>query len=198
LVFPGARLFCASRRDRDATVQPSRYPAWLPALLLAGALAGADGAAAQGWHTLTGADKSFSVELPAEPLHTASELRTGAGAPYTMHQYELDEGDFAYVVETAIYPDEVNFASPRANLQGGLDFAAKGMAGGRWASVEWLTHQGYPAVSAVGDRRGSTVRWFGVLAGRRIIILTYAGPPGSAHAPDVDRFMGSLRLDPSP
>jgi hypothetical protein len=178
-------------------MRPSRYPAWLRAVLLAGAFAAADGAGAQGeWHTLTGSETSFTVELPAAPEHTASELRTGAGAPYIMHQYVLAEGDLAYLVETAIYPEEVNLASPRANLQGGLDSAAKGMEGGRWASVDWLTHQGYPAVNALGVRNGSAVRSFGVLAGRRMIMLTYAGPLGSAHAPDVDRFMASLRLDP--
>ena len=54
-----------------------------------------------------------------------AELKTGAGAPYTMHQYVFEEADLAYVVWTAIYPNEVNLGNPRANLQGGLDNVAK-------------------------------------------------------------------------
>jgi hypothetical protein len=167
--------------------------------LLASALALAeDGIAQAQWHALTGSEKSFTVQLPGEPAYTESEIRTGAGAPYTMHQYVFEQGELAYVVQTAIYPDEVDLANPRANLQGGLDSAAKNMEGGRWASIDWATQQGHPAVGAVGVYNGRAVRSFSVLAGRRIVALTYAGPPGSAHAPDVDRFIGSLRLDMGP
>jgi hypothetical protein len=180
--------------------RPSQYPLLLFAwALLAGASVLAKDSIAQAqWHTLTGSEKSFTVELPGEPEHTASELRTGAGAPYTMHQYVFEQGELAYVVQTAIYPDEVDLANPRANLQGGLDNAAKSMEGGRWASIDWATQQGHVAVGAVGECKGRAVRSFSVLAGRRIVALTYAGPPGSARTPDVDRFIGSLRLDSSP
>jgi hypothetical protein len=167
--------------------------------LSAGAFALAEDSIAQAqWHTLTGSEKSFTVELPGEAQYTASELRTGAGAPYTMHQYVLEQGDLAFVVQTALYPDEVDLANPRANLQGGLDNTAKNMEGGRWASVDWATQQGHPAVGAVGVCKGRAVRSFSVLAGRRIVALTYAGPPGTANAPDVDRFIGSLKIDLHP
>ena len=150
------------------------------------------------WQTVTGSQKSFTVELPAAPDHTTSELQTGAGAAYTMHQYVVNRGDLAYVVWSATYPAEVNVATPRANLQGGLDNAAKGMEGGRWASIDWLTHQGHVAVDAVGVRSGRAIRSFLVLKGRQIVSLTYAGPIGSAQSADAVRFIGSLKLDPLP
>ena len=150
------------------------------------------------WHTMTSSEKSFTVELPAAPNYTTTELHTGAGAPYTMHQYAVDRGDLVYVVWSATYPAEVNVAMPRANLQGGLDNAAKGMEGGRWASVDWVTHQGHVAVDAVGMRRGKAIRSFLVLKGRQIVSLTYAGPIGSAQSTDAMRFIGSLKLDPAP
>jgi hypothetical protein len=150
------------------------------------------------WQTLTGAERSFSVELPAAPAYSASELRTGAGAPYTLHQYVVDAGNLAYVVQATTYPPEVNLASPRANLQGGLDNAAKSLEGGRWASVDWLSYQGQLAVSAIGVRGSNAIRSFSVLKGRQLVTLTFAGPPGSARSADADRFIGSLKLDQVP
>jgi hypothetical protein len=160
---------------------------------LAGALRAEDA-----WQTMTGSEKSFTVELPAAPEYTTAELHTGAGAPYTMHQYVVNRGELAYVVWSATYPTEVNVATPRANLQGGLDNAAKGMEGGRWGSIDWVTHQGHVAVDAVGVRGGKAIRSFLVLKGRQIVSLTYAGPIGSTQSPDAARFIGSLKLDPTP
>ena len=168
------------------------------AIVAVAALAGSGLRAEDAWQTMTSSEKSFTVELPAAPDYTTAELRTGAGAPYTMHQYVVNRGDLAYLVWSATYPAEVNVARPRDNLQGGLDNAAKGMEGGRWANIDWLTHQGHVAVDAVGVRRGKAVRSFLVLKGRQIVTLTYAGPIGSAQSADAVRFIGSLKLDPAP
>ena len=167
-------------------------------------LAGDQGALGQGqsgvapgaWHTITGPNKSFTADVPASPKYTATQMKTAAGTSYTMHQYLLEQGDVAYVVQSAVYPTEVNVSNPRANLQGGLDNAAKNMEGGKWASVDWGTHQGLTAVTAVGVRSGHAIRSFSVLKGRQIFTLTYAGPAGTAQSPDVERFASSLRISP--
>src|SRR5262245_48528437 len=100
----------------------ARRRALLVLAMAAAAMAAAEGVRGQeAWHTLTDAERSFTVELPAAPKYQPTELRTGAGALYTMHRYVLEEGDHAYVVETASYPSEVDVTTPRANLQGGLD-----------------------------------------------------------------------------
>jgi hypothetical protein len=77
-----------------------------------------------------------------------------------------------------------------------LDNAAKGMEGGKWISIDWLTHQGLIASDAVGSKGGNAIRSFSVMKGRQIFTLTYAGPPGTARAADVNRFVGSLRVGP--
>ena len=146
------------------------------------------------WHTMTGPDKSFTADIPSSPKYTAMQMKTGSGSTYTMHQYLLEVGDIAYVIQTAVYPNDVNVANPRANLQGGIDNAAKNMEGGKWASVDWVVHQGLTAVDAVGVRTGNAIRSFSVMKGRQIYTLTYAGPTGTARAPDVDRFVASLRI----
>ena len=87
---------------------------------------------------------------------------------------------------------------PAEHAAAGLDNLAKSMDGGRWTHIDWLTHQGHMAVSAVGVRRGSAVRSFAVLNGRRLVTLIYAGPVGSAQSPAADRFIGSLKLDSTP
>jgi hypothetical protein len=150
------------------------------------------------WHTLTGPDRAFTADIPSAPKYSMVQMKTGAGAAYVMHQYVLEQGNTAYVVQTATYPGDVNVSNPRANLQGGLDNAAKNMEGGKWGSIDWTTHQGLTAVSAIGARDGNAIRSFSVLKGRQIVSLTYAGPPGSARKPDVNHFVASLRLRTGP
>lgn len=151
---------------------------------------------AQAWHKLSGPQQSFSAEMPAAPNYTAKEMRSAAGSVYTMHQYLLEHGDAAYVAQTAVYPPDVNVSNHRTNLQGGLDNAAKNMAGGKWASVGWGTYQGLTSVDAIGERANHAIRSFSVMKGRQIITLTYAGPAGSARSADADRFISSLRIGP--
>lgn len=151
---------------------------------------------AQAWHKLSGPQQSFSAEMPAAPNYTAKEMRSAAGSVYTMHQYLLEHGDVAYVAQTAVYPPDVNVSNHRTNLQGGLDNAAKNMAGGKWASVGWGTYQGLTSVDAIGERANHAIRSFSVMKGRQIITLTYAGPAGSARSADADRFISSLRIGP--
>jgi hypothetical protein len=170
---------------------------WLGVLFGVAVLASAGGGRAQSqgaWHTMTGPDRSFTVELPSGPKYTATKMETGTGATYTMHQYMVEVGDIAYVVQTATYPPDVDISKPRDNLQGGLDNAAKNMDGGKWLSVDWPAKQGLMAYDAVGVRQGLAVRSFSAMKGGRIVTLTYAGPAGSARSPDADRFIGSLRM----
>jgi hypothetical protein len=143
---------------------------------------------------MTGPDKSFTAELPAAPKYTATKLKTGTGAGYTMHQYVAEVGDIGYVVQAAVYPPDADLSKPRAALQGGLDNAAKNMDGGKWQAVEWPSQPGLTAYDAVGVRKGLAVRSFSALKGRLSVTLTYAGPPGSARSPDAERFIASLRF----
>jgi hypothetical protein len=146
------------------------------------------------WHTITGPDASFTADMPAAPAYTTTQMRTAGGSNYTMHQYLVEQGETAWVVQTAIYPADVNVSNQRTNLQGGLDNAAKGMDGGKWGTVGWVTHQGLTAVDATGVRGNNAIRSFSVMKGRQIVSLTYAGPSGSAASSIVDRFIGSLRV----
>jgi hypothetical protein len=148
------------------------------------------------WHTLTGPQMSFTADLPAPPTYTMRDMKTGTGSLYTLHQYLLEQGEVAYIVQTATYPEDINVSNPRTNLQGGLDNLAKSMEGAKWTSVDWVTHQGFTATDAVGTRGGHAIRSFSVMKGRQVFALIYAGGPGTARSADVNRFVASLRLRP--
>jgi hypothetical protein len=153
-------------------------------------------APASAWHTVTGPEKTFTADLPAAPKYTTTQMKTGTGSLFTVHQYLLEEGDVAYILQTAVYPEDINVSNPRVNLQGGLDNLAKGMEGAKWASVDWVTHQGLAAIDAVGLRSGHAIRSFSVMKGRQVFTLIYAGAPGTARSADVNRFVSSLRVGP--
>ncbi|MBO0742941.1 MAG: hypothetical protein J2P51_16135, partial [Hyphomicrobiaceae bacterium] len=148
------------------------------------------------WHTLTGPEQSFTADLPAPPKYTTTEVTTATGSLYTVHQYLLEQGDVAYIVQTATYPEDINVSNPRTNLQGGLDNLAKSMEGAKWMSVDWVSHQGLTASDAVGARSGHAIRSFSVMKGRQVFTLIYAGEPGTARSADVNRFVASLRVSP--
>jgi len=184
----------ATDKPADGATAPA--PVGPPQVPTAPAAASADPARPATWHTVTGPDRSFTAELPAEPTYSTARMTTGTGSLYTLHQYVLEQGDAAYIVQTAVYPDDINVANPRFNLQGGLDTLAKGMEGAKWASIDWLSHQGLTASDAVGARNGHAIRSFSVMKGRQVFTLIYAGTPGTARSDDVNRFVGSLRVGP--
>jgi hypothetical protein len=151
-------------------------------------------AAPAAWYTVTG--QGFTAEMPAAPKYSTTEMRTGTGSLYTVHQHLLEQGDVAFIVQAATYPEDINVTNPRVNLQGGLDNLAKSMEGAKWVTVDWVTHQGLTATDAVGARSGHAIRSFSVMKGRQVFTLIYAGAPGTARSADVNRFVGSLRIAP--
>ena len=150
-------------------------------------------AAQEPWHALTSEDKAVSAELPGAPKYSTVQLLSGQGFPYTMHSYVFERDAATFQVQTATYPRDV-YIVPQANIQGGLDNAAKGMEDGKWASINWTRHQGLTAADAIGVRSGNAVRVFTVIKGARLVTLTYVGPPDSARGADVERFLKSLKL----
>jgi hypothetical protein len=175
---------------------PVTAPSIAPALAPSTSAASSASADLGSWHTVTGPQKSFTADLPAPPLYTRTEVKTGTGSLYTVHQYLLEQGDAAYIVQMATYPEDINVSNPRTNLQGGLDNLAKSMEGAKWVSVDWVSHQGLTASDAVGTRSGHAIRSFSVMKGRQVFTLIYAGEPGTARSADVNRFVASLRVSP--
>lgn len=169
----------------------------LAAVVLASTLLGVRVSHAAGseaiWHVLTSADKAVQTEFPSEPTYEAVQLLSGQGFPYTMHQYVWAREATVYQLQTVVFPKDVNLV-PQANIKAGLDATAKSLNGGQWQGLEWTRHQGLIAADAFGMRAGHAVRVFSVIKGSRLVTLTYVGPPDSARAEGVERFIKSLKI----
>lgn len=164
-------------------------------LLLAGPGLAASAAA---WKVVEGPEDAFTVKMPGAAKHTRETMKSAKGTAYAMDQYLLEKGPAAYIVQTAVYPEEVDVSDPKVTLNNGLKNAAKNMRDGKWDEERELKHLGLDAAHAIGVRKGNAIASYSVLVGRRIITLTYAGPPGSAKGPDAERFIGSLALASRP
>lgn len=145
------------------------------------------------WQTVKSEDKAIETELPAPPKYEAIQLLSGQGFPYILHQYVAEADAKVFQVQTAVYPKDV-YITPQVNIQGGLDAAAKGLEGGKWANVNWTRYQGLVAADAVGSRAGQEIRMFSLLKGMRLVTLTYVGPPETARSEPVERFIKSLKV----
>jgi hypothetical protein len=157
---------------------------------------GSFASAQEAWYTMTGPEQTFTADLPANPTYTEGQTATPAGVAYTTHQYRLEQGDSAYVVQFVAYPKDVVVADPQWVLQQALDRTAAGMEGGKWANTNFVKLKGALSVNAVGQRGGSEVRSYMVLKGRQLFTLIHVGAAGSAIAPDTERFVASLKIAP--
>jgi hypothetical protein len=152
--------------------------------------------AQEAWHTMTGPEQTFTAELPATPKYSTGQAATPAGVAYTTHQYQLEHGDSAYLVQFVDYPKDVVVGDQQWVLQQALDRTAAGMDGGKWTSTNFTKLKGALSVNAVGQRRGNEVRSYMVLKGRQLYTLIHIGAAGSAASPDTDRFVASLKIAP--
>jgi hypothetical protein len=149
--------------------------------------------AQESWQPFT-PPAGFTVELPASPAHSTQSLTSGSGEPFVMDQYVVDKGAAAFVVQTAVYPPSVDVSVPKRNLEGAIAGSSKELDGGKWQEQNWRSVQGASAVELFGVKGIYAMRQLYVMDGRRMIVLTYAGPSGSSRGGDATRFIQSLRL----
>jgi len=152
--------------------------------------------AQEAWQTMTGPEQSFTAELPATPKYSTGQAATPAGVAYTTHQYQVEQGPSAYVVQYVDFPKDVVVGDQQWVLQQALDRTAAGMDGGKWTSTSFTKLKGALSVNAVGQRGGNEVRSYMVLKGRQLYTLIHIGAAGSAASPDTERFVASLKIAP--
>lgn len=142
------------------------------------------------WYAVQVEDRAFTVEMPGVPDHRLLNDASARGTAFTLHSYSLDLGGYSYVVQTALYPTDVDVAQPRAILQAALDGRASNLDGRKWTTIAWKDVQGATAAESSGSVRGLVLRQLVLLKGRRFASLAVLGPPG----PEADRFLKSLKL----
>jgi hypothetical protein len=159
------------------------------------ALAADRGAAQSVWYAVRGADRSFIVDMPGEPVYKVIDTTSPAGTRFVYHSYSLDLARRSFVVQTALYPADIDVRQPRINLQAILDDRAQRLEGRKWTRVDWREVQGAPAAESVGPIQGGRVlRQLVLLKGRRYVSLAYLAPTDALRNAEAERFFGSLRL----
>jgi len=145
------------------------------------------------WVRVVGVDNAFTVDMPGIPDRKVLNDVSARGTPFVLNSDSLDEGGNSYVVQTALYPADVDTRQPRAVLQAALDARAQKLAGGKWSTANWREVGGATAVESTGAlANGSQLRQLSVLKGQRFISLAFLGP--TATGPDADRFFRSLKI----
>jgi hypothetical protein len=72
--------------------------------------------AGSAWRTLTGANESFTIEIPGESKYTAVLVTTASGEEFLMHLYLVEVDACVYAAQTAVYPPSVDVLDPRRIL----------------------------------------------------------------------------------
>ncbi|MGE0579385.1 hypothetical protein [Reyranella sp.] len=188
------------REDADTSPPKPRRRIIGRRLLLAAPLALAATAAftqiqKPAWMVVQGADGSFTVDMPGQPVYKLLDTTSPGGTAFVLHSYSLEFRRLSFVAQTALYPADIDVRVPKANLQGVLDDRARRLEGGRWTRLDWREVQGVPAAESVGSvAGGSVLRQLVVLKGRRFVSLAYLAPADALRTPEADRFFKSFRL----
>src|SRR3954469_5485018 len=123
-----------------------------PALLLAGR-AGAQQKSLViplKWYAVQVDDGAFTVEMPGIPDRRVLTDASARGTAFALQSYSLETGGYSYVVQTALYPGDVDLAEPRRLIQTALDERAKALATRKWGKVDWRDVAGAIAVDSTG------------------------------------------------
>ena len=145
------------------------------------------------WYRVQVEDNAFTVEMPGIPDHRIVNDRSPRGTVFTLHSYSLETGGYSYVVQTALYPEDVDVTQPRRILQAALDDRARQLAGRQWAKVEWRDAQGAAAVEASGPlAAGNALRQLVMLKQHRFVLLAFLGSIVSSV--EAERFFRSVKL----
>ncbi len=145
------------------------------------------------WYRVQVEDNAFTVEMPGIPDHRALADKSARGTPFTLHSYSLETGGYSYVVQTALYPEDVDVTQPRRILQAALEARATGIQGRKWAKVDWRDIQGAAAVESIGVLAGgNSLRQLMLLKERRFVSLAFLGAIVSSV--EAGRFFNSLRM----
>ena len=142
------------------------------------------------WYAVQVADDA-TVELPGVPDHRIVNDASARGTAFTLHSYSLEAGGASFVVQTALYPADVDVSDPRRILQAALDDRARVLEAGKWSKVDWRG----TAVDSTGlVKGGSALRQLVLLKGRRLVSLAFMGPTASTGGAEAERFLKSLKV----
>ena len=140
-------------------------------------------------------DEGVTVELPGIPDHRIVNDASPRGTAFALHSYSLEAGGNSFVVQTALYPADVDVADPRRLIQTALDERAKVLETRKWSKVDWRDIAGGTAAESIGPLAGGkALRQLVLLQGRRFVSLGFLGPATAVTGAEAERFFRSLKV----
>jgi hypothetical protein len=147
------------------------------------------------WYAVQIDDGAFTVEMPGIPDHRLVSDVSARGTAFALHSYSLEAGGYSYVVQTALYPGDVDIRQPRRLIQAALDDRAKVLESGKWSKIDWRDIAGGTAAASTGTLRGgNALRQLVLLKDRRFVSLAFMGAPASVTGVEAERFFKSLKM----
>ena len=145
---------------------------------------------------MRGADNSFIVEMPGEPVYKVIDTTIAArGTAFAYHSYSLEYRRLSFVAQTALYPADVDVrqpgstCSPCSTTARSASPAANGPAStGATCRARRPSNWSAPCAAAACCASSS------LLKGRRFVSLAYLAPADAMRTPEAERFFKSLRL----
>jgi len=143
------------------------------------------------WHTVTGHDGAFTVEMPSAPRHVTDVEKTETGGAILKHFYLARRGAELFVASVAIYPAELDLSQFRPLMQRALEAVGPEMlASGKWDTITFFHHHGYPGVSGIGvTKDGNSARLVVIQKGNKAYSMLHTGT-----GRDFQRFFETLRI----
>jgi len=147
------------------------------------------------WYVVQVEGDVFTVAMPGIPDHRIVNDATARGTAFALHSYSLEAGGYSYVVQTALYPGDVDISQPRRLIQAAIDERAKVLEAGKWSKVDWREISGSPAADSSGLLKGGNgLRQLVLLKGRRFVSLAVMGAAASVTGVEAERFFKSLKM----
>jgi hypothetical protein len=147
------------------------------------------------WYVVQVVDDAFTVEMPGIPDHRIVNDVSARGTAFALHSYSLEVGGYSYVVQTALYPGDVDVSQPRRLVQAALDDRAKVLETRKWSKVDWRDTAGATAADSTGPLKGgNALRQLALLKGRRFVSLAFMGAAPSMTGLEAERLFKSLKM----
>jgi len=147
------------------------------------------------WYVVQVEGDAFTVEMPGIPDHRIVNDVSARGTAFALHTYSLESSGYSYVVQTALYPGDVDISQPRRLIQAAIDERAKVLETRKWSKVDWRDIAGSPAADSTGFLKGgNALRQLVLLKGRRFVSLAFMGAAAGMTGVEAERFFKSLKM----
>ena len=156
-------------------------------------------ALAQGWVDFSSTECRCAASFPGASRQTPREAKTPDGRKVVTQFREFTQGGRYFAVSWLQMPGAPKDAAAKGRMLEAASAAAlKANPGSAQLSKRSVTLGGVSGLAYAIDlpKDKTRVRQQIFVAGDRLVEQTYSGPTGSETGPDVERFLGSLKLQP--